>query len=109
MAEISAVDSRVFWTALYVAPLVWSLMLLVGLLRFDFQYLPVVIAALSMNLANVYGYTRCSSSAKKRMESLVQQGIRNTTMAAMNNNSFTNWVFSSFAGSSDNKGNQNAV
>lgn len=103
MAEISPTDSRIFWTTLYAAPTIWALLLLIGLLRFDFEYLPVVIAALSMNMANVYGYTRCSSSAKKRMQSLVEQGLRNTTLAAMNNNTVANWIFTTFLNSNSNR------
>ena len=103
MAEISAIDSRIFWTALYVTPIVWSLLLLIGILRFDFSFLPVVMAALSLSLANVYGYTRCSSSAQNRMQSLVEQGLRSTTLAAMNNNTVTNWIVSSFVNESTNK------
>ncbi|CAK9251402.1 unnamed protein product, partial [Sphagnum jensenii] len=87
MAETSATDSRIFWSALYATPLIWGLFLLVGILRFDFEYVPVVIAALSMNIANVYGYMKCSSSADKRMQLLVEQGFRSTTFATMNKNS----------------------
>ncbi len=107
MAEISPIDSRIFWSALYVTPIVWSLLLFIGLIKFDIEYLPVVIASLGMNLANVYGYTRCSSSAKQRMQNLVEQGLRNTTLAAMNNNSLTNWIFSSFLNSSNKSENSN--
>ena len=55
MAEISAFDSRIFWGALYITPTVWSLMLVIGLLRLKFEYMPIVIAALSMCAANIIG------------------------------------------------------
>ena len=74
-------------------------MLLLGLLRFKFEYLPVVAAALTMSLANVYGYTRCSSSAHKRLNSLVGEGLRNTTLAALQNNTVASWMLSKFLNS----------
>ena len=100
--EISPVDSRVFWTALYVSPIIWSFFLFMGVISFKFENLPLILAAISMNMANVYGYTRCSSSANKRIQSLMEEGIRGTTMAAMSNNTVTNWIFNSFLNNDKN-------
>lgn len=101
--EISPVDSRVFWTGLYVSPVVWSFFFFLGVISFKFENLPLILAAITMNMANVYGYTRCSSSANKRMQSLMEEGIRSTTMAAMSNNTVTNWIFNSFLNNDKNQ------
>jgi hypothetical protein len=95
MAEISNVDSRMFWGGLYVAPLCWSLLLVVGVLRLQFEYLPIVIAALVLSFANILGYIKCSSSAKDKMKSMVEQGMKQGSMAALENSSIRNWVLNS--------------
>lgn len=95
MAEISPTDSRFFWGALYVTPAVWTLMLLMGLLRLKFEYLPIVIAALMMSTTNIYGYMKCSSSANSKIQSMVEQGMKPLAASALDNSSVRNWIFSS--------------
>jgi hypothetical protein len=68
MAEISAFDSRVFWAGVYISPLWWAILFIVGLLRLELTYLPVVIAAFVLNMANVVGYSKCSSKARERVQ-----------------------------------------
>jgi hypothetical protein len=107
MAELSPLDSRIFWGALYTAPLAWILLLIVGLLRLKFEYLPVVIAALVLSFANIVGYMKCSSSAKARMQSMVEQGLKHGSLAALENNSLRSWVLSSLlAVTTSGNGNQ---
>jgi len=109
MAEISPLDSRMFWGAMYVNPICWGLMFIIGLLRLKFEYLPIVIAALAMNTANIVGYIKCSSSAKAKMQSMVEHGMKQGSMAALENSSFRNWILSSLlavtTGGGNNSGN----
>jgi hypothetical protein len=95
MAEISPMDSRIFWGAMYIAPVAWGLLFLIGLLRLKFEYMPIVIAAISMSVANIMGYLKCSSSAKAKMQSMVEQGMKQSTMSALENSSLRNWIFTS--------------
>jgi len=95
MAEISAFDSRVFWGALYLTPIAWSLMLIIGVLRLKFQFLPIVIAALIMSGANIVGYMKCSNSAKNKIKNMMDAGLRTGSSAALENSTFRNWIFSS--------------
>eukprot|EP01031_Cornospumella_fuschlensis_P027923 gene27923-33720_t len=74
MAEISQFDSNVFWTALYVAPGVWALLLVVAVLRLKFEYVPIIIAAISMSAANIVGYMKCSNSAKRKVQAMLDGG-----------------------------------
>lgn len=68
MAELSPFDSRIFWGALYLSPVSWGVLFLIGILRLKFEYLPIVIAGVVLNSANVVGYTKCSSKAREKME-----------------------------------------
>ncbi|KAJ1442873.1 hypothetical protein B484DRAFT_441912 [Ochromonadaceae sp. CCMP2298] len=113
MAEISAVDSRMFWGGLYVSPLCWSLLLVVGVLRLKFEYMPIVGAALVLNLANIIGYLKCSSSAKEKVKSMMEQGMKQGSMAALENSSIRNWVLESLlaitaTGASSSRANSGA-
>jgi hypothetical protein len=107
-----------FWGGLYVSPLCWSFLLVVGVLRLKFEYLPIVMAALMLNFANILGYIKCSSSAKDKMKSMVEQGMHQGSMAALENSSIRNWVLSSLlaitansanTGNANNNGGRNVV
>lgn len=94
-AELTALDSRLFWGALYVTPLCWLLFFIVALLRLQIEYLPLIIAALVLSGANILGYMKCSASAKNKMQSMLDQGMKQGALSALENNSFRNWVLSS--------------
>jgi len=80
--EVNSNDSRVFWVGLYAPVLVWGFLLLVDVLKFNVQWLVVVVAAISMNMANVVGYTKCSQDAKQKMAQLFDQGSAGLVMNA---------------------------
>lgn len=103
MTEIAAFDSSVFWGALYLTPVVWGLLLTVGLLRLKFEYIPVVVVAIVLNSANIYGYMNCSNSAKQKIRSFVEQGIKQTAMNALDNGSVSNWVFNTLLAVTNNR------
>lgn len=95
MAEVSSFDSRIFWGGLYVSPAMWALLLIVGVLRLKIEYLPIIFAALAMNGANIMGYIKCSNAAKEKMRSLVEQGMKQGSLAALENSSVRNWILNS--------------
>ncbi|KZT55924.1 DUF846-domain-containing protein [Calocera cornea HHB12733] len=65
------VDSRMFWTALYVFPVLWLLLFIVSILKFSISFLPIVLLALVFNITNVIGFTYADRDAKQRW---AQQG-----------------------------------
>ena len=106
-SEISAFDSRIFWGGIYAAPVVWGMFLVLAVLRLKFEYLPVVGAAISMSVANIVGYSKCSSSATERMKSIMERGSMLGGM--MQDSSVTGWIFNSIlGGGSSNNANQAA-
>ncbi|KAI9455848.1 Golgi apparatus membrane protein TVP23 [Russula earlei] len=60
------VDSRMFWTALYVFPALWLGLFFVSLLKFNLSFIPIVVLALVFNVTNVIGFTYADRDAKKR-------------------------------------------
>lgn len=95
MAEITGFDSKIFWGALYITPCCWSLLFLIGLFQFRLKNMPIVIAAIAMSGANIIGYMKCSSSAKSKIQSMVENGLKQGSMSAFENSTLRNWVFSS--------------
>jgi len=64
---VNKTDSRIFWGALYISPIVWILFALMSLLSLSFKWLLVDIVALSLNVANLIGYYKCEKDAKQKL------------------------------------------
>lgn len=103
MAELSPFDSRVFWGALYVTPLIWSFFFFVGVLRLKFEYLPVIITAIVMSGANIVGYMKCSNSAKSKMKSIMEQS---GSLSVLENSAVRGWLFNTLLGGTVVDGNK---
>ncbi|CED84897.1 golgi apparatus membrane protein tvp23 [Phaffia rhodozyma] len=71
----NAVDSKLFWTALYVYPVGWAVLFFVSLLKFSVSFLPIVALALVFNLSNVLGFTYADRDAKARWANSVSGGM----------------------------------
>ncbi|DAZ92980.1 TPA: hypothetical protein N0F65_004355 [Lagenidium giganteum] len=74
MTGIDPLDSRVFWTGLYVTPAIWTFLFIVAVLKFSIQWALIVVVALMLNGANILGYTKCKKDAKEKMQSMMSQG-----------------------------------
>jgi len=84
--EVNKFDSSVFWTVLYVTPLVWTGIFFIELLKFNLGWLIVVVMALALSLANVYGYYKCSSDQKAQFQQMMQQGAQAGAMTMLRSN-----------------------
>ncbi|KAF8463034.1 hypothetical protein JB92DRAFT_3136634 [Gautieria morchelliformis] len=73
----NAVDSRMFWIALYAFPVLWTLLLIVSVLKFNISFLPIVVLALVFNITNAIGFTYADRDAKERWASSVTSGAWN--------------------------------
>lgn len=62
----NAVDSKMFWMALYTFPVAWILLLFIGILKFNLSFLPIVILALVFNLTNTVGFTYADRDSKRK-------------------------------------------
>jgi len=73
-APSNGIDSRMFWTALYVFPVVWLVLLIVSTIRFNLAFLPIVFLALIFNITNAIGFTYADRDAKQRWATSVALG-----------------------------------
>ncbi|KAG9002123.1 Golgi apparatus membrane protein tvp23 [Tulasnella sp. JGI-2019a] len=70
-AAANPIDSKMFWIALYTFPVLWALLLVVSLLKFNISFLPIVALAIVFNVTNVIGFTYADRDAKQRWASSV--------------------------------------
>ncbi|KAJ9134003.1 Golgi apparatus membrane protein TVP23 [Pleurostoma richardsiae] len=56
---INATDSRFFWLASYVQPLLWIGLAILALIRLKFIWLPLVAIALVLTITNALAFSRC--------------------------------------------------
>nr|GAT55067.1 predicted protein [Mycena chlorophos] len=68
------IDSRMFWIAIYVFPLLWFALLIVSLLRLKVEFVPIVILALVFNCTNAIGFTYADRDAKLRAANSLTSG-----------------------------------
>jgi len=56
---INATDSRFFWMALYVQPLLWVVLAFVAVVRLEFLWLILVVIAMVLTITNTLAFSRC--------------------------------------------------
>ncbi|OQR71992.1 protein FAM18B1-like [Tropilaelaps mercedesae] len=61
-------EAGVFWTALLALPAVWGFFAFTAFLTFSFQWLTVIVVAVSLSTSNAYGYIRCRLGADKSIK-----------------------------------------
>ncbi|KAF4974436.1 hypothetical protein FZEAL_8658 [Fusarium zealandicum] len=87
---VNATDSRFFWLALYVQPVLWVVMAILALVRLQFVWLPLVIIALVLTIMNTLAFSRCDkfSNASNLAGSAFGTGNLAGSIAS---NMFSNW------------------
>jgi hypothetical protein len=60
--------------------------LFIGILKFNLGWLIIVVMALVLSLANVYGYYKCSSDQKAQFQQMMQQGAQAGAMTMLRSN-----------------------
>lgn len=74
--RINATEARIFWLALILCPLFWSILFIVALFGFKFKWLLLVCIAIVLNGANLYGYVKCKMGNDKNISAATSDFIR---------------------------------
>ncbi|OVF09264.1 putative Golgi apparatus membrane protein [Clavispora lusitaniae] len=61
---INPIDSKVFWTLLYVQPLAWIVFAIMAVLKLELLYLIVVAISVFLSLTNAVAFTKCDKFGK---------------------------------------------
>ncbi|KAN0042354.1 hypothetical protein ACTFIV_004917 [Dictyostelium citrinum] len=60
--RVNQIESLIFWIALYGTPIFWILFFLKCVISLQFAWILIPTIAISLNVANVYGFYKCSNS-----------------------------------------------
>ncbi|XP_022917456.1 uncharacterized Golgi apparatus membrane protein-like protein CG5021 isoform X2 [Onthophagus taurus] len=75
-------ESSIFWMALILTPLLWSVFFLVALFGLKLKWLLLVVIALILNGANLYGYVKCKVGAKESISSVTSDFLRKQLLSS---------------------------
>ncbi|KAL1505017.1 hypothetical protein AB1Y20_008780 [Prymnesium parvum] len=78
----SSFDYWVFWGGLFAPALIWSLFGIGSILRFSFDWLLLILTALSLSGANIIGYLKCKKDATSQITAGMQSVAARTGMNA---------------------------
>jgi Eukaryotic protein of unknown function (DUF846) len=67
MSEIHSADSKLFWIGLYAPVVLWVGLFIIGILKFNIQWLIIVAVAITLSTANIVGYHKCSKDSKSKV------------------------------------------
>jgi len=73
--QVHPSDSLVFWAALYGTPLAWLVLGITALAGLKFQWLLIVVVALTLSTANCIGFWKCQKDAKQKLTQFLTQRV----------------------------------
>ncbi|XP_076161484.1 putative Golgi apparatus membrane protein-like protein CG5021 isoform X2 [Ptiloglossa arizonensis] len=74
--RINAAEARIFWLALILSPLLWSVFFVVALFSLKFKWLLLVCIAIVLNGANLYGYVKCKMGNDRNISAATSDFLR---------------------------------
>lgn len=78
--EVEALDWRIFWFGLFGGFVAWAFLLVIAFIKLNFTWMLMVVVALSLSGANVYGYMKCNTDAK-RMREMVGKNLASAVLS----------------------------
>ncbi|OBA20135.1 Golgi apparatus membrane protein TVP23 [Metschnikowia bicuspidata var. bicuspidata NRRL YB-4993] len=64
---INPIDSKVFWTLLYVQPVAWGVLGIMAVLKLELLYLILIVISISLSLTNAVAFTKCDKFGKANL------------------------------------------
>ncbi|XP_020288936.1 uncharacterized Golgi apparatus membrane protein-like protein CG5021 isoform X2 [Pseudomyrmex gracilis] len=74
--RINPTEARIFWLALILCPLFWSVLFTVALFGLKFKWLLLVCIAIVLNGANLYGYVKCKMGNDQNISTATSDFIK---------------------------------
>ncbi|KXS13782.1 DUF846-domain-containing protein [Gonapodya prolifera JEL478] len=101
---VNPVDSRVFWTSLYVYPLVWLAFIILAILKLSVGWALLCGVAIALNVTNVLGYRNCDKDANARLAGYLANSAASNSLLGSFVGSVVSNRFASFMGGSATSG-----
>ncbi|GIY27036.1 golgi apparatus membrane protein TVP23 homolog B [Caerostris darwini] len=80
---VDTAEAQIFWLALVITPVIWFLLLFVSFFRLNVKWFVVVIIALILNGANLYGYLRCKMKGTDKFSSAISSMMGKQVISSM--------------------------
>ncbi|KAM8934190.1 Golgi apparatus membrane protein TVP23 homolog A [Pelodytes ibericus] len=61
------VEARIFWLGLIICPMIWTIFFFSTLFTLKLKWLALVIAGISLQSANLYGYIHCKTGGQQNI------------------------------------------
>ncbi|XP_014472446.1 PREDICTED: uncharacterized Golgi apparatus membrane protein-like protein CG5021 isoform X3 [Dinoponera quadriceps] len=74
--RINATEARIFWLALILCPLLWSILFIIALFGGKFKWLLLICIAIVLNGANLYGYVQCKMGNDRNISAATSDFFR---------------------------------
>ncbi|OXU23233.1 hypothetical protein TSAR_015723 [Trichomalopsis sarcophagae] len=81
--RINPAESRIFWLALIISPLLWCIFSLVALFGFKAKWLLLATIGGILNGANLYGYVKCKMGGDKNISSATSEFFKKQVIQNM--------------------------
>ncbi|NXW76994.1 TV23A protein, partial [Hirundo rustica] len=65
IAASTEAEARIFWLGLIICPVIWTMFFFSTLFSLKLKWLALVIAGISLQTANLYGYIHCKLEGQK--------------------------------------------
>mmetsp|Transcript_31888 Transcript_31888/g.67039 ORF Transcript_31888/g.67039 Transcript_31888/m.67039 type:complete len:282 (+) Transcript_31888:202-1047(+) len=91
-------DSKFFWFILYITPVLWGVLTLSAVLFLRFNCFVTLTCALILAGSNVYGYYKCSTDQRERLNAWMNTGAQFGVSAMMRNPGIFGWLGSRLSG-----------
>ncbi|XP_010001584.1 PREDICTED: Golgi apparatus membrane protein TVP23 homolog A [Chaetura pelagica] len=66
-------EARIFWLGLIICPVIWTVFFFSTLFSLKLKWLALVIAGISLQTANLYGYIHCKLGGQKSLSRLTSR------------------------------------
>ncbi|XP_043828186.1 Golgi apparatus membrane protein TVP23 homolog A isoform X2 [Dromiciops gliroides] len=71
-------EARIFWLGLIICPLIWTVFFFSTLFSLKLKWLALVIAGISLQTANLYGYIHCKLGGQKSITKVTSRFLSQT-------------------------------
>ena len=69
----TSIDTTLFWTSLYLAPLFWAIFLVIELIGLSLMWFLVCLISFVLTFSNTVGYYKCSGEQSKKLRNFLAE------------------------------------
>uniref|UniRef100_A0A8C0C165 Golgi apparatus membrane protein TVP23 homolog n=1 Tax=Buteo japonicus TaxID=224669 RepID=A0A8C0C165_9AVES len=73
IAASTEAEARIFWLGLIICPVIWTMFFFSTLFSLKLKWLALVIAGISLQTANLYGYIHCKVGGQKSISRITSK------------------------------------